>query len=158
MNAKKKAGTGPGPLWRHACAMFAGLLLCVAPLAAQADAASLKARHAELREQLRDNNFQRPLHIESAESAKTLQGDVYAVLEHPFEKVRAALSEPAPWCDIMILPFNTKYCHAVDKPGDERLVVRIGRKYGTTSPSSRPSASISSSRTSRPRPTTWRAA
>lgn len=129
MNGYLKLGTGPGPLMRHAWAVLAGCLLGLAPMAAQADAASLKARHAELREELRNNNYQRPLHIESAESSKTLQGDVYAVLDHPFEHVRTALAEPASWCDIMILPFNTKYCHAVDKPGDERLVVRIGRKF-----------------------------
>jgi hypothetical protein len=129
MNATQTTGTRPGPLLRHACAALAGVVLGLAPLVAQADAAALKARHAELREELRNNNFQRPLHIESAESSKTLQGDVYAVLDHPYEKVRASLSEPAAWCDIMILPFNTKYCHAADKPGDERLVVRIGRKY-----------------------------
>ena len=40
-----------------------------------------------------------------------------------------ALKDPADWCDILILPFNTKYCHAVDANGAAALHVRIGRKY-----------------------------
>jgi hypothetical protein len=112
---------------------FAALLLSLAGVlfapAAFADEAGLRAKHAELRERLRTNDYQRAMHIDSTETSSALQGDVYAVLDHPFERVRDALREPGAWCDIMILPFNTKYCRAVDRPGEDRLVVRIGRKY-----------------------------
>jgi len=100
-------------------------LLALGSVAAHADAAALRAKHGELREQLRNNPYQRPLHIDSFEGANVLQGDVYAVIAQPFDKVRDALKEPAAWCDVMLLPFNTKYCRA---DGD-RLAVRIGRKY-----------------------------
>ena len=90
---------------------------------------ALRAKHGELREQLRDNNFGRALHIDSAEAGDMLHGDVYAVLEHPFSVVSKALKEPGDWCDILILPFNTKYCHAVEGSGGARLMVRIGRKF-----------------------------
>ena len=49
---------------------------------------------------------------------------MYAVLDHPFDKVKQALQDPDAWCDIMLLPFNTKACHA----SGNRLTVRIGRK------------------------------
>ena len=111
--------------WGAACAIG---LAAALPVAAQ-DAASLRAKHGELREQLRNNNYQRALHIDSTEAADTLQGDVYAVLDHPYAKVSAALKEPAQWCDILILPFNTKYCHAVESNGAPALQVRIGRKF-----------------------------
>jgi hypothetical protein len=91
-----------------------------------ADADSLRAKHAQLRDQLRNNSFNRAMHIDSTESSNTLQGDVYAVLDHPFAKVSQALKEPAQWCDVLLLPFNTKYCHAA---GPSALTVRIGRKY-----------------------------
>ena len=94
-----------------------------------ADAGALRARHGELREQLRNNSFQRAMHIDSSEAGDTLKGDVYAVLEHPFGVVGDALKDPSDWCDILILPFNTKYCHAVDSNGATALQVRIGRKY-----------------------------
>lgn len=109
--------------WLAALAAAAAFSLPAMPVLA--DAASLRARHADLKDELRNNNFQRPMHIDSAESPGLLQGDVYAVLEHPFAKVSQALKEPSAWCDIMILPFNTKYCHA----GGDQLQVRIGRKY-----------------------------
>ena len=107
---------------------FAGLgaaaLFSLASLPAHADSAQLRARHAELGEQLRNNSFGRQLYIDSAESSNTLQGDVYAVLDHPYEKVKQALQEPEAWCDIMLLPFNTKACQA----SGSQLAVRIARK------------------------------
>lgn len=115
------------PLSRPA-RLFQGLaaacLLAFAPLAAHADAGDLRGRHAELKEQLRSNSYGRPLHIDSREGRNSLQGDVYAVLDHPFEKVKEALRDPGAWCEIMLLPFNTKACHA----NGSRLAMRIGRK------------------------------
>jgi hypothetical protein len=94
------------------------------------DAASLRAKHGELREQLARNNFQRAMYIDSAQVGDNLKGDVYAVLDHPFSLVSGELKSPENWCDILILPFNTKYCHAVDgNGGGKNLLVRIGRKY-----------------------------
>lgn len=106
-------------------------LLLLASLGALADAggASLRARYDELRDQLRNNSFHRPLYIDSAEAGNVLRGDVYAVLDHPFGTVTGALKEPGDWCDILILPFNTKYCHAVAGSGGAGLLVRIGRKF-----------------------------
>ena len=102
----------------------AACLLALGPLAAHADAAAVRAKHGELKEQLRHNPYGRALHIDSAESGNSLQGDVYAVLDHPFEKVKEALQDPDAWCDIMLLPFNTKACRA----SGSNLSVRIGRK------------------------------
>ena len=111
-------------------ALGLALPLGAAASGAMADAASLRATYGELREELRNNNFQRPLHIVSSQSGDTLRGDVYAVLEHPFTDLREGLKDPSDWCDILILPFNTKYCHAMEANGAAaRLQVRIGRKY-----------------------------
>ncbi|MBL0422347.1 hypothetical protein JI739_18510 [Ramlibacter sp. AW1] len=96
---------------------------------ALADPAALRERHEALRDALRGSPFGRPLHLESRQMGESLQGDVYAVLDHSFEKVRDALAQPANWCDVMILPFNTKYCHAVQADGGPALMVRIGRRY-----------------------------
>jgi hypothetical protein len=103
--------------------------LCIAGFHAApafADAGSLRAKYTELRDEMRNNNYGRAMHIDSTEGSNTLQGDVYAVLDHPFTKVSQALKEPSQWCDVMILPFNTKYCHAM---GPTSVQVRIGRKF-----------------------------
>jgi hypothetical protein len=107
----------------------AACLLGLATLPALADPATLRAKYQELAEQLRSNPYGRAMHIDSAEADRSLRGDVYAVLDHPFSKVAQGMREPAQWCDIMILPFNTKYCHAVEEGDSPRLAVRIGRKY-----------------------------
>jgi hypothetical protein len=103
-------------------------LSAVLPLAAHAEAADLQGRYAQLRGQLKPNANGHTLVIESAEQQDRLTGEVLAVLEHPFGAVKAALKSPTQWCDVMILPFNTKYCHAVDSPDGPALLLRIGRK------------------------------
>jgi hypothetical protein len=107
--------------------LLGSALLPAAP--ARADAAALRERHAALRGQLQQNAFGHALHIDSTEQQDRLSGDVFAVLDHPFATVSGALREPARWCDILILPFNTKYCHAVNTAEGSALHVRIGRKY-----------------------------
>jgi hypothetical protein len=109
---------------RWLAGLVSACLLGFTSLAAHADAGELKGRHAELKEQLRNNSYGRQLHIDSTEASNSLQGDVYAVLDHPFDKVKDALQDPNAWCDIMLLPFNTKACQA----SGSRLSVRIGRK------------------------------
>jgi hypothetical protein len=101
-------------------------------LAAQAhaqDPESLKARHAALAEQLSDNPFQRPLHLESRQTEDTLQGDIYAVIEQPYAVVGTALQGSRHWCDILILHLNVKSCRASSGPADEVLRLHIGRKF-----------------------------
>jgi hypothetical protein len=100
-------------------------LLAFGSIAAHADAGSLRSRYTELKPQLQSNSYGRQLYIDSAEGSNSLQGDVYAVLDHPFDEVKGALSDPNAWCDIMLLPFNTKACSAQGN----NLSVRIGRKY-----------------------------
>jgi hypothetical protein len=96
---------------------------------AQTDAAAaLRAKHANLTEQLRQNPFKRPLVLDSAERREGLKGDIYGVVDFPFEVVNAALNNPAHWCDVMILHINTKYCHAQAGPAAITLKVNIGKK------------------------------
>ncbi|WP_427914735.1 hypothetical protein ACPWT1_07430 [Ramlibacter sp. MMS24-I3-19] len=109
--------------------LLLGLAAWLLPLAAVADAASLQARYAQLRGQLKPNANGHSLVVESTQQQDRLTGDVSAVLEHPFSAVQAALKSPASWCDVMILPFNTKYCHAVDGADGPTLLLRIGRKF-----------------------------
>jgi hypothetical protein len=114
---------------RLMAALSAAFLLALAAPWAHADEAALRSRYESLREELRHNHYGRALHIDSAEQPHVLQGDVYAVLDHPFATVSSALRRPSAWCDVLILPFNTKYCHAVDTPAGAALQVRIGRRY-----------------------------
>jgi hypothetical protein len=109
------------------CCLCHGLLAWAAD-----DAASLRDKYQSLTQQLKHNQFQRPLYLESAESPSALKGDIYAVVDYPFATVSGALDDPAHgpanWCDVLILHLNTKYCHASTSANGDMLSVNIGKK------------------------------
>ena len=126
-----------GPALAHlGTALALGVACVTPPAAAQAigaadlhDAPSLLARYAELTPQLQKNQFQRPLVLQSTESAASLKGDIYAVLDYPFATVSTAFNGPDHWCDMLILHLNTKYCRAVSQNGKNQLQVNVGKKH-----------------------------
>lgn len=95
---------------------------------AEQAAADLQARYLALQDQLDHNAFQRPLFLDSTEAARSLKGDIYAVLDHPYATVRQSLQGMQPWCDILILHLNVKGCRAAGVPPARKLQVSIGRK------------------------------
>src|SRR3954464_10433320 len=83
--------------------LAATLALAVAvPMASHAAGAigpaALRTHHASLAPQLSSNAFGGPLVLQSEEASHRIEGDVYAVVDHPFATVSGALSDPAPWC------------------------------------------------------------
>lgn len=90
--------------------------------------AILRAKYISLEPQLRQNQFKRPLVLDSIESSNRLQGDIYALVDYSFSKVNAGLNNPSHWCDVMLLHINTKYCHAIAGPTGTILKVNIGKK------------------------------
>lgn len=74
-----------------------GLVACLLAIAtghalAEADAAAaLLGQHTRLNAPLLDNPFGRPLVLDSLETSNGLQGDIYAVVAHSFNTVRAGL-------------------------------------------------------------------
>ena len=106
------------------------LAAALAAGAARADAppdpaaAQLLERHAALAAQLSHNDFGRPLALESKEEPRRVSGDVYAVIDYPFDTVSQVFRNPRSWCEVLILHLNTKYCRA----SGNTLSVRMGRK------------------------------
>lgn len=91
-------------------------------------ATQLQAKYQTLTEQLANNQFQRPLYMQSTESSNRLKGEVYAVVDYPFSTVNQALNNPAHWCDALILHINIKYCRAAVQPQEAALTVYLGKK------------------------------
>jgi len=92
-------------------------------------AAALRARYGALQNQLRLNQFQKPIYLDSRESAESVAGDIYALIKHPFTATSAALNGPARWCEIMMLHVNTKFCRAITDGRAAALQVHIGKKH-----------------------------
>lgn len=92
-------------------------------------AAGLAAKYVELRGELSDNQFRRPIVLRSSETSDNVAGDMYALVGQPFDTVAAALKGAGDWCEIMILHLNTKFCRATAGPQGSALDVSIGKKH-----------------------------
>ena len=114
-----------------------GLCLALAVLAsgvhADADEAgsapALREQHQKLAGKLAASPLRRPVHLESAETDGGLQGDVYAVVDHPLEQVRAALGNGAQWCEMLLLHINNRRCHVSRQPQGETLTLSVVQRY-----------------------------
>jgi hypothetical protein len=91
------------------------------------DADALHKRYAELYERLANSPFSHPLHVESSENGGDHSGAIYAVVEHPFRRVAAALRSAAQWCGVLVLQANVKNCVASDG-GLETLSLFVARR------------------------------
>src|SRR3954468_6208480 len=111
---------------------FIFLAVLLTTLAAQAGGAlgaqALRAHHAAIAPQLATSEFGGPLLLRSEEAPQRIEGEVFAVLEHPFETVAGALSDPLQWCEILILHLNTKGCRETRVGGKDRIEIRVGKK------------------------------
>jgi len=119
------------PSARRIAQLLPGLALFAmlgASAIAEASAATLRAKHAQLREALASNQFRSPIHLVSSESANGVAGEIYAVIGQPFAAAAPALEKPATWCEILFLHQNTKYCRAAGAHSPKLNVV-IGKKH-----------------------------
>ena len=106
------------------------LLLTAAPGAVHAqDASSLRARYVDLKDRLANNQFKRPLFLESGQTEGNLSGDIFALVDYPFETVQQALQSVDHWCDILILHLNIKRCKTARMSDASRLLLAVGKKY-----------------------------
>jgi len=65
-------------------------------------------------------------------AATEVMGHAYALLSHSMADASKPLSEAAQWCDILLLPFNTKHCEASSDAANRlALTIFVGRKYST---------------------------
>ena len=92
---------------------------------ANADSQALLQTYQQLLPQLQNNPYGQPLVIRSSESGRRVQGEVFAVLDFAQSLVSDNLDSPAAWCDLMMLPMNTKGCSVT---ADGALRVYIGKK------------------------------
>jgi hypothetical protein len=113
-----------------ACLLALPALGAIAPVErSRGDGSQLRAKYEQVRARLERSPYGRPLALDSREMSKALEGDAYAIVSQPFAKVDAALASAGNWCDLLMLPFNTKHCTA-SRDGS-RLALFVGRKNDT---------------------------
>ncbi|MDM0117089.1 hypothetical protein QTI66_33750 [Variovorax sp. J22R133] len=113
-----------------ACLGFGAAAQAQAPAPdAAAQAATLQAKFQSLQSALANNPFKRKLALESTETSGKLAGDIYAVVEHPFDQVSAGLKTAPSWCEVLMLHLNTKNCQVQGAGASPMLAVALGRKF-----------------------------
>ena len=109
------------------CLALAGVALAQAPTASSATA--LQKRFSSLQHELAQSAFGPQLYLDSVQDSGDLSGDVYAIVDYPFSRVRGALDRPEDWCDVLILHLNVKQCRAASGPPVAPMVVYVGTKH-----------------------------
>lgn len=113
--------------------IFALSILCNAPALSAEQPASGKSqlleRYGRIEKELVASAFDAPIFLESFEKKSALRGDVYGVIEHPFDVTAEKLREPADWCDIASLHLNIKACTYTHNEKDDLLTFFSGSKY-----------------------------
>lgn len=88
--------------------------------------AALRATYGSIAARLAGSPFGRPLVLESSQSGDRVQGEAYAVVDHPFTQLRGGLRGPSQWCDFLVLHLNVKDCRATSGGGG--LALFLGPK------------------------------
>lgn len=116
-------------------ALIAALLLLGPPAAVAqppAAASALLAKRQEFQPQLLAKALGEPLHLVSHEANNRLEGDVYAELAVPFERVSAALGSAESVCGVLFLHLNVRSCLPSRGPDGAQLTLAVGPKHGAT--------------------------
>nr|WP_231908273.1 hypothetical protein [Cupriavidus sp. USMAHM13] len=126
-------GNGRARVWRLVMLTTVLRILCHSAAVQPEDSiTSLRKKYQSLTQQLSQNQFHRPLYLESQESPSAINGNIYGVVDYPFSVVSGSLNDktegPANWCDVLILHLNIKYCSASTSNSGIVLVVNIGKK------------------------------
>jgi hypothetical protein len=107
------------------------ILVAGLPLTAWGDesnAARLRNQYRELRDLAQSGPFGVPLSVQSQDRDDQVSAEVYGIIEHPVEVVKAALSSPASWCEFSPLHLNVKACTFQTQSHETHLTLYLGRK------------------------------
>lgn len=110
-------------------AVFIALIASSVGFAAPAgtgSSAALRASYAQLQPKLEHSPFGKPLDLVSTQTRDALKGDIHAVIDQPFEKVRAGLDGVQNWCDILILHPNITNCRTAN--ADDSITIYVGKR------------------------------
>ena len=119
-----------GPL-----SIFLVILLAGLPFTAwggEDNAAQLRNQYRELRDHAQSGPFGLPLSVQSEDRDDQVSAEVYGIIEHPVETVKAALSSPASWCEFAPLHLNVKACTFQTQSHETFLTLYLGQKYYQT--------------------------
>ena len=105
------------------------LLPLFAPITVHADNAALRSKYDEIKTALHNNAYDMPVYIYSSDKDHRMLGEVYGVIDYPFQATRTALTTPGHWCEIVPQHLNIKACTYQHQDGFCQLTFYTGRKF-----------------------------
>lgn len=127
--------TFPRTIGAQAAASLALWLCAMAAAAAPsppAGAAQLLAQRTQLQGELQASAFGEPLVLRSQDDGRRLEGEIFAELAQPFERVRGVLGAGDTLCATLFLHLNVRACQAERTPEGTVLHMAAGPKQGAT--------------------------
>lgn len=113
---------------RRIFALLVCLLLGAQARCQENTADALLHRYQTLRAQFDAKPLGVPAWVDSTEEGDQVHGEVYALLEQPFNSLLSQLTVPAAWCQLALLHLNTKACTSEQTGGRDWLTLYSGRK------------------------------
>jgi hypothetical protein len=113
-------------------ALLAGVALLAFAGSARAlstQAATLLAEYQVIHPELLHNPYGVPIYVRSRDQGDLLTAEVYGRLDYPLERLKAALAEPAGWCELLALSLNVKACVHDVQTESRWLTLYMGRKF-----------------------------
>ncbi|VTU24214.1 hypothetical protein [Variovorax sp. PBL-E5] len=115
---------------RGAAVAALAVVMALTASAAQASSADeLSGKLTLLRGPLDRSAFNRPLMLNASDTANGLQGDVYAIVDHPLAALSSTLSTPDAWCQAMLLHVSNRRCTVSTEAAGSTLALSVVRKY-----------------------------
>lgn len=95
----------------------------------QASAALLFAKLEDIQDKLQNNQFDAPIYMETTSKDSVSRGEVYGLLNYPFQQVAQSLRSSNNWCDVITLHLNSKVCISRSTENNRALVdIYVGKK------------------------------
>lgn len=113
-------------------ALIAGLALLAfagSTRAHSTQAAALLADYQLIRLELSHNPYGVPIYVRSRDQDDVPTAEVYGRLDYPLERLKAALTEPSGWCELLALTLNVKACVHAAQAEQRWLTLYMGRKF-----------------------------
>ena len=105
------------------------LLPLFVPITVHAGNAELGRKYDEIKTALENNAYDMPVYVYSSNKDHRMLGEVYGVIDYPFQTTRTALTTPGHWCEIVPQHLNIKACTYQHHNGFCQLTFYTGRKF-----------------------------
>ena len=92
-------------------------------------AAALLTDYQLIRPELSHNPYGVPIYVRSQDHGDAPTAEVYGRLDYPLERLRAVLTEPSGWCELLALTLNVKACVHAAQAEHRWLTLYMGRKF-----------------------------